>query len=320
MQSNIKKYSGQAIAIIMVVLIVASVLGASLYSRTLKNKQAASDNKDSIRALEQADSILDLFVRSDYDLLQTVAERMYDEDNDTLIYDSVTGEFMDLLTSAEIDTSIITKVQNSDNPWCEDTSTGSSVKITVSPSSSDDFVTVDVGSARVFNLEGNTYEPEGDCNISLIFNPVSQYALFTIKKIYINADGDIAEYTNDGTTDDMLAYCVGDCDDISSVAAPTGSFINIESGGFVEVTLNETRPDGYSLYQIRVIPLLNQLQVSNELTSCSSYQFQHMMINAAVNCYGSLREKQIFVPGPDSLGYSSLFDYTIYNIGTLGPN
>jgi hypothetical protein len=83
--------------------------------------------------------------------------------------------------------------------------------------------------------------------------------------------------------------------------------------------LNEVR-GAYHLSQIRVIPLFNQVEVSHNPVNCSANQFEHMKINAAVNCYGSLREKQIFVPGPDSLGYSSLFDYTIYNIGTLGPN
>lgn len=311
-------YSGQAIAIIMVILVVATVLGASLYSRTLKNKEAAINTKDSMMAVEQADSLLDLFVRADFSFLQKLSTEIQSEAKE---FDN-TASIKDFLDGEGVDTTIISSV----NDWCEDSSRGSSLKLTISQAESTDFVDVRVGSARVFNLQGNTYTGGGDCNLTLTFESRDNApTLFTIKEIYGNDQGEVAEYVNDGSTDDMVAYCFkpgsSSCtqEDLEGIAAPAGSFKPLLAGNTLSVTLNKTRGE-YTLQQVRVIPLNLTLAVSHSIGNCSqNNKFTYMKVNAAVNCFGSFREKQIMVPGADSLGYSSLFDYTIYNVGTLRP-
>ena len=67
-----KKYSGQAIAIIMIVLVVAVVIGGSLYSRVVRNKGEVVDTIDSQKALEQAGNVLDAFVAIDLSSLQNL--------------------------------------------------------------------------------------------------------------------------------------------------------------------------------------------------------------------------------------------------------
>ena len=313
-------YSGQAIAIVMVILVVATVLGASLYSRTLKNKEAAINTKDSMMAVEQADSLLDLFVRADFSFLQTLSSQV--QSSGESIEFNNTAELKQFLDGEGVDTTIISSVNN----WCENTSNGSSLKLTISEAESTDFVDVRVGSARVFNLQGNTYTGGGDCNLTLMFEARDNApTLFTIKEIYGNDSGEVAEYINDGSTDDMIAYCFkpgsSSCtqEDLEGIAAPSGSFKPLLSGNTLSITLNKTRGE-YTLQQVRVIPLNLTLAVSHSIGNCSQKsKFAYMKVNAAVNCYGSFREKQIMVPGADSLGYSSLFDYTIYNIGTLRP-
>jgi hypothetical protein len=322
-----RRYPGQAIAIIMVVLVVATVLGASLYSRTLKNKEAAINTKDSMMAVEQADSLLDLFVRADFNFLQSLFSKVESSAEGELVYTRI-AEISSFLEDSNVDASILNPNFGISN-WCEDTvenpNPGSSLKLTIAPADpTTDYVDVRVGSARVFNLEGNTYTPP--CSMKLMFEArESTPTLFTIKKIYGNSSDEIEAYVNDGITDDMVAYCFtpdgSPCPDDLGVAQPRSSFENLEDGNTLNIDLTETNGSGIHLYMIRVIPLNNTLAVANsDVSACSSKSFSYLKINAGVNCYGSFREKQIMIPGVDSLGYSSLFDYTIYNTGTLEPS
>lgn len=319
-----RRYPGQAIAIIMVILVVATVLGASLYSRTLKNKEAAINTKDSMMAVEQADSLLDLFVRSDFDFLLHLFDEVESSTEGELVYTSI-ADIRSFLEGSGVDVSILNPNTGISN-WCEDTGVGSSIKLTIAPADPvTDYVDVRVGSARVFNLKDNTYTPP--CSMTLMFEArESTPTLFTIKKIYGNSSDEIEAYENDGTIagDDMVAYCFtpdgSPCPDDLGVAQPRTSFNNLEAGNTLSIDLTETNGSGVPLYMIRVIPLNNTLAVSNsDVSDCSSNDFSYLKINAGVNCYGSFREKQIMIPGVDSLGYSSLFDYTIYNTGTLEP-
>lgn len=319
--SQKKIYSGQAIAIIMVILVVATVLGASLYSRTLKNREAAINTKDSMKAVEQADSLLDLFVRADFKFLQDLALDIQTNGEETF---ESTAEIKSFLDDKSVDSSMLGQISD----WCEysDDNPSSNLKLTIAEAQPSDFVDVRVGSARVFNLEGNNYEST-PCSLILKFEArESSPTIFAVKKIFGSSD-QIAEYVNDGSTDDIKAYCftstsnVCTPEQLQGIAAPEGSFIDLEPGNTIlPIDLKETR-GSLPLYQIRVIPLNNTVGISHsDVSGCSEKLFSYMKVNAAVNCYGSFREKQIMVPGADSLGYSSLFDYTIYNIGTLRPN
>lgn len=317
-------YSGQAIAIVMVILVVATVLGASLYSRTLKNREAAINTKDSMMAVEQADSLLDLFVRADFTVLQNISIELDALDlppEEKKFELNGTGEVSAFLDAHSIDSTILSA--STGQQWCEDTSAGSSLKLTISPAQLSDFVDIRVGSARVLNLQGNTYHGTGACNVTFRFEARDNApTLFTVKKIYGDSSGNIAEYA----PEHMTAYCFTpsstSCtsEDLNGVAAPSTSFNGLGAGNSLDINLRETGPGGTALQQIRVIPLNLTLGVATSVGDCSTYKFSFMKINAAINCYGSYREKQIMVPGTDSLGYSSLFDYTIYNVGTLEPS
>ena len=97
---NKEKYSGQAIAIIMVVLVVASVIGAALYSRVITSKQISIETTDGKKALEQADSILDIFISSDLQAVQN-ALRGYLEDDDSPALDELDKIYTKLISITE---------------------------------------------------------------------------------------------------------------------------------------------------------------------------------------------------------------------------
>ena len=101
-----KKYSGQAIAIIMIVLVVATVIGASLYSRMLRNSAEITDTRESQRALEQADSILDSFISSDLRLVQGVLSTVIPLESDGVLTFTRVSELSSFLTTNGIDSKI----------------------------------------------------------------------------------------------------------------------------------------------------------------------------------------------------------------------
>ena len=60
---NKKTYSGQALAIIMVVIVVCSIIGFSMFSRSLRDKRSTIQERYSAEALEVNDNILDSFLQ-----------------------------------------------------------------------------------------------------------------------------------------------------------------------------------------------------------------------------------------------------------------
>ena len=53
------KYSGQALAIVMIVIVVAVVIGMAMLSRTLRDQQLTVQEQTSAEALELSDSVID---------------------------------------------------------------------------------------------------------------------------------------------------------------------------------------------------------------------------------------------------------------------
>ena len=92
-----KKYSGQAIAIIMVVLVVAAVIGASLYSRIVRNKGEVVYTMESQKALEQAGNVLDAFTTLDLPSLQNLLSEKLSSDEDGIITLENIGDIMTFL-------------------------------------------------------------------------------------------------------------------------------------------------------------------------------------------------------------------------------
>ncbi|HVX92747.1 MAG TPA: hypothetical protein VHA74_01390, partial [Candidatus Dojkabacteria bacterium] len=66
------KYTAQALAIVMIVLVVAIILGMAIFSRTLKDTQQIAQQKSSAEALEFADSVLNIVKGTSVAKLKTV--------------------------------------------------------------------------------------------------------------------------------------------------------------------------------------------------------------------------------------------------------
>lgn len=303
---RIQFYSAQAIAIVMVVLVVAAVLGASLYSRTVTNQKSVTNQQDSDISLEQADTILNLFLEADIDELSDLTNEGAKE------YEKISDLFAAVAFSNQAQ-EIVKRLQDSTNPstkLCEGsvTDTSSGLKITISRVDPLETVDVSVGDSRNFNFDGYNINSG---NLLLTVQPSgSTNPVFAIKKIYKNqGTGDYKPYA----MDDNQVYCLAaNCDGLID---PSASGTGV-STGIVNIPLT---PSTYNIYQIRVIPLIGDISVSYS-TSVPDIDFGYIKINAAVNCYGTLGEKEMIIPSTESLGYPTTFDYVLYNNGTLRTN
>lgn len=308
MQSRFRNvYSGQAIAIVMVILVVASVLGVSLYSRTLKGNQSVVDKQDSDASLEQVDIILDLIAsEASFETLSGLVEEA----------DTLPIEYKDLntfATDANIDPSILTTV-----PWCEESAEGtsaSSLKIALGITDPSEKIDVTEGNDRTFNFEGTSIDTGCQLPVTVNLGGSSQ-AVFAVKRIYMNSSGEVKDYAEE----DMKAYCVsenGTCTDGS--VEPIDSLEQIGTGDTINIEIEDV--GSYDLAEVKIITLKGIISTSFGEPTCSieDLNLSYIKINVGVNCSGSYREKQMVFPSMRNLGYSTIFDYTIYNNGVLRP-
>ena len=313
-----KKYSGQAIAIIMIVLVVATVIGASLYSRMLRNSAEIVDTRESQRALEQADSILDVFISSDLPVVQGVLSSVIASESDGVITFTSVSDLEAFLTTNSIDSSVLDDLGD---VWCEEPEPGSSIEISISYAKTEG-IKYDVGDVMAINTS-NISSIADDCVVHLYANGMGEdSSLFTTKYVYETTDG-IAPYK----LEDMQLYCLDSdlaCD--TNVVAPEASItdtlpsVTPESGS-PSISLNMTTLIGAGLYEFRILPLKGAIEVYVIPSSTCADIFSNYLVRAKVNCKGDTREKQVVIPSLNNMGYSALFDYTIYNgNGVLSPN
>lgn len=320
MLKNMKKYSGQAIAIIMIVLVVATVVGASLYSRMIRNTGEIVDTRESQRALEQADSILDVFVSADLPMVQGLMSSALATNNPTKF--NTISDLEAFLNNGDgvndIDITILEEV-GTITGWCEPPEKGSSLEVTVSYGDQNSVIEYNVGDVIAINTSNIDVTTIPGCLVDMYFTPRGNGdSLFSTKYVYMDkGTGDVTPYK----LTDMELYCVKNTGDVATCGegsvAPTESLTGkLASGGTIQAN-----PTIANLYEFRILPLKEKLGVSVVPNSFCGDAFSNFVVRAKVTCKGDTREKQVVIPSVNNMGYSALFDYTIYNAnGTLNPN
>jgi len=302
-----KKYSGQAIAIIMVVLVVAAVIGASLYSRMVRNKGEVVDTRESQKALEQAGNVLDAFTTLDLPSLQNLLSEKLSSDEDGIITLENIGDIRTFLEDLSNQMDLGLLGLGGEGGSC------SEPVVTITYAQASDGIEYGVGDVMAINVDG--VEIPAGCVATLTFDTAgSGDHLFTTKYVYTEDDGDVIPYA----LDDMELYCLNssgsdNCGDGS--VAPTSS-IKQKLGKGGSITLNF--PD--NLYEFRILPLKEKIKIGLKGSTECVHILDNYSIKSTVTCTGQERTMQVVIPNAMNMGYPSLFDYTIYNSqGTLTP-
>ena len=303
-----KKYSGQAIAIIMVVLVVAAVIGASLYSRMVRNKGEVVDTRESQKALEQAGNVLDAFTTLDLPSLQNLLSGKLSSDEDGIITLENVGnirEFLgDLSNQMELGLLGLGEGDSCSEPV-----------VTITYAQASDGIEYGVGDVMAINVDGVDI-PDG-CVATLTFDPAgSGDHLFTTKYVYTEDDGSVQPYE----LNDMELYCLnssGSDNCGNGTVAPTES-IKQKLGKGNSITLNFAEHS--NLYEFRILPLKEKIKIGLKGSTECVHILDNYSIKSTVTCTGQERTMQVVIPNAMNMGYPSLFDYTIYNSqGTLTP-
>ena len=302
-----KKYSGQAIAIIMVVLVVAAVIGASLYSRMVRNKGEVVDTRESQKALEQAGNVLDAFTTLDLPSLQNLLSRKLSEDDDgKIVLDNIgaIGAFLQELGGDQMTLGLL---------GFGESGSCSEPVVTITYAQASDGIEYGVGDVMAINVDGVDI-PEGCVATLTFYTAGSGDHLFTTKYVYMDDNRDVQPYK----LEDMKLYCLNstgsNCGD-ESVAPPDSIEGTLASGG--NITLNVDQPN---LYEFRILPLKEKVKIGLQGNAACNHLLDNYSIKSTVICTGQERTMQVVIPNAMNMGYPSLFDYTIYNsAGTLTP-
>jgi hypothetical protein len=311
-----KTFRAQALAIVMVVLVIASIIGISLFSRMSKNKQTSVNEQDSSIASTIVDSGLDFFVGADIEQIETVLGDG-DTSNDAIEYsdpDDLLSQLKDDPYNIISDDIAFTEGSGGDT-FCEGESSQS---ITMSYASDDDYVEVQPGSVMAYNIEDAP--AIAPCELSVRLRAVEDYAIFVVKKVYDNGT-EVTETVGNycirrGTGED----CPEDLADVEyEVNLGTTSWDIGANAHIVNLDFTEDH-----LVEIRILPIKGTVAVNNNTwasgdSTCIDKQFKFVKITAEANCNDSYRGKQMFLPGSGCLGYSTLFDYGIYDTGMFQP-
>lgn len=302
--SNI--YKGQALAISMIVLVVCAILGVSIYSRVVKDRTLVLNEKVSAEALEIADSILDsLSTVPASTLLDQIGE---DESMEVKGWSSV-NTFLDGL-------GLSNSIQNLD--VCKQDN--SSVDILIEKAGIEDLIETRPEEAKSFRIEGTSVASPCTLRVHLESRGTVNSGV-VVKKIYAKNYETEVEYKI-YEEEDITSYCFSEdlihCN--SSSFSPDANWTKITDGRVLDIDLTEVK-DGYSLDEVRIIPVGGVVGIATELDPVSCIEDDELgavRIVANVTCQDIYRAKEVFVPEENATSFSSMFDHTIYNnIGIL---
>lgn len=312
---NIKVYKGQALAIVMIVLVISAILGMAMLSRTLKDTRQLASEKSSAEALEFADSILDTMKGTSVATIEQVcgSNVLYGDGLRTSEGCSVKGvsEVKGFLTAASVD-------NNTLNVFDQCQGDSSQVELSAKLATSEDELELSSDKVRSVVVRGQT--PAATCTMQFTFEPRgSSFGNVQISRIYArnyNSSGVPSAYKA-YSYDDIQQYCIHltgrTCVDNTNV---DGTWIPIESGNTVSVPLGAS--GGFLLDEIRVRSMGGTVAVRTSISDPTCLEKWEMVkITAGANCTGTYRAKEVQIPQQDSA--LSLFDYVLFNgSGVLG--
>lgn len=213
---EIKKYESQALAIAMVILVVSSLIGISIYSRSLKDKGLVLEERASAEALEVSDLVLDKLTQYP---INTVIDAIVASENLTefnhqegiVLKDNNSGSsgVTSLLRSLGVLEQNIS-LSELINPLCPITTGSNEYQVTLRET--DEHTSYEVKPGNVWSLPVKNLVQSNQCKLNLKFSiKGDSRAGFVLTYIYCKYDEngyaiDCKEYARE----DIQNYCFSD--------------------------------------------------------------------------------------------------------------
>lgn len=309
---RINVYKGQALAIVMIVLIVAAVIGMAMLSRTISDKQRVVEEKSSAEALEVSDSLLDVVRGVSLEEIQSACISAGSEGVDSesgCIVDDETQSLDIFLEEAGIANSVLDGFDTCEGDTSE-------ISMAVSLATMEDELEVRSNSVRSFVLGGQI--PTDDaCTLNLSFEQRgTENAGVIISKVYAKdyTDGIPSEY-KPYDFDDMKGYCFGSgCPGLESNMS--GSWVEQAEETIVSIPLKDIDVNDYQLDEVRIRPINGVVALKSEIVPANCIPDTEMVkIIVAATCSGAYRAKSIQIPQQEWA--LPLFDYVLFNGGGI---
>ena len=307
-----KKYEAQALAIAMVVLVVSSIIGLSLYSRTMKDKSMTFEERASAEALEISDYFLNKLTEVELEDLKNamiiasggvLADGFDYAAGITLREDSEDSEIsslfsgLGLLEGTEFDFGFCATDVNE-------------YSLTLKEADFDTYYEVRAGQVVSFPIKGDI--PGAGCSLDLrVAVRGDSNAGFSITKIYGKDYGTTPSY-KEYDYDDVQNYCFStggvSCNNPNFTGA---NWIMYSPGSTIEdIPLDEVI-SGYNLDEIRVKAIGGSIGVAYSAIPGCADGFRMLQLRASATCEESYRGKEVIIP--EKKWHSSIFDYVLFN-------
>ena len=302
MNKKNNRYSAQALAIAMVVLVVSSIIGIAIYSRAAKDKLLSVGERASAEALEVSDLVLNQLINIP---ISTVTQAIAGEGNTFNYENGVTltesnGQITELFS--ELGLSEVFSGLN----FCPVEVDGNEYYLKIKEADPNTYFEIRAGQVMAFPVKGVSVGLGCSVSLSIALRGDSNVG-FSIEKIYGKTyTNGIAQEYKPYAIDDVQQYCFG-CDPTRFIGE---DWIKKIEGESIVVELDDV--DGtYTLDEIRVKAIGGTIGVGYALTTECTQGFRLIDVQASANCDGTYRGKQILIP--ERKWSSPVFDYSIFN-------
>ncbi len=289
---NKKTYSGQALAIIMVVLVISSIIGFSIFTRSLRDKRSTVQERYSAEALEVNDNILDYILQNinEGEISGLVIDREYASDGVYNIRNllNMGNNLFNKLTVCSLD--------EPNNKY--------TVKLFYGDN--DTVYQVEPGQAFSFVVPEGQEIKEDTCIINVKFQPedIPANTGFTINKIYRTSP--TGATIKDYDYSDAETYCLStNCTNFEKNPK------NPNDVRWDPATTLEILAGGVNLDRAQLIAINSRIRFTYEPTAACGDLFKTLILRSSATCNGVFRSKEAIIPVHRA--HFSIFNYVLFN-------
>ena len=285
---NKKTYSGQALAIIMVVLVISSIIGFSIFTRSLRDKRSTVQERYSAEALEVNDNILEYILQNtnEGEIPDLVIDQEYASD--------LSGDF-DIRNTFDLSKLTVCSLDGTNNKY--------TVKLFYGDN--DTVYQVEPGQAFSFVVPENEAVPDA-CVINVKFQPEDIPDNTGFTKNIIFRTSSTGSTIKDYDYSDAETYCLStNCTNFEKNPK------NPNDVRWDPATTLEIPAGGVNLDRAQLIAINSRIRFTYEPTAACGNLFKTLILRSSATCNGVFRSKEAIIPVHRA--HFSIFNYVLFN-------
>lgn len=295
-----RTYTGQALAIIMVILVLSSIIGFSIITRTMRDKKSVIQERDSSEAYEMVDMILD-------NMLKYPLNDWLDRDKGGMVLGT---QYVEKSAKSDI-TNIFSGLESTltlhDHAGiCPLPGTDNQYTLKLTDTNENTIHDIEPGQAFTFIARNQVVNPA--CSIAIHFvTPIPENTGFMLNYIHIDGE-EIIEYDYEHAETYCLGTNLANCSNFTR--EPERKIHNPATPFIIEIGNKQT------IDKVQLIAINNKIRFRFVPTDACNNIFDMLVLRASATCNDTYRAKEVIVPKVRS-NYS-LFNYVIFNgVGSM---